>query len=737
MAGRIRFVCVLHSHQPVGNFDKVIEEAYQMSYQPYTELFEQFPQIALSNHFSGCLLEWIEEHHPEFFDRLRRHCKPKRSGPGGPGIAKWEVIGGGLYEPIMTMLPSHDRIRQIARMAAYIENRIGARPRGFWLPERVWEPALVKDLADANVQYLTLDDNHFRAAGLEENELTGGFVAEDQGRIVQVYPAAEKLRYLIPYATVEECIQWLRSLLPAEGERVVCYADDGEKFGVWPKTYKHVYTDGWLRRFLEALAAAQSEGWLSCSTLGDAYDQVGPVGGVCLPENSYREMTEWVLPAKRLASYEKAVHGLKQDQALWNDWRIQNIMPLVKGGNWRAFKVKYAEANRLYAKMMEVSEKIDGLPAKDKRTEKARTHLFRGQCNCPYWHGVFGGLYLPHLRCAVYRELIRADKLADEAAEAPALSGVVKDFDFDGEPEVKLGNPHLALYLHPSRGGHLYEFDLRDLEFNVGDTFSRRYEAYHDKVACAVVGDAVPAASIHDLVLAKQSGLLELLQYDSYLRESLVDHLSSVALTPAHLLSGNPPSDPGFRQGGYNVDVTGLPKRQRRIKSAASEDRPRPGNVSVELSRRGTWSGAKLKVSKRIAVSDRAAYEVAYTVEHLEGPPVDGFFGVEMNYSLLAGVAFDRYYYHEKSQNAGNLSTAADFGVLGCVGLKDQWLHLALTLRASPPAQVLVSPVRTVSQSEGGFEAVYQSSSVVLQWPLQLAAGQSFKATLQQEAGSA
>jgi len=750
MAGRIRFVCLLHSHQPVGNFDKVIEEAYQMSYRPYIELFEQFPQLALTNHFSGCLLEWIERHHPEFFQRLRRHGKAQAGRAGRLGVAKWEVMGGGFYEPIMTMLPSHDRVQQITRMARYIKRHFGTTPRGFWLPERVWEPSLVKDLAEANVNYLTLDDNHFRAAGLEDAELTGGFVTEDQGRIVQVYPAAERLRYLIPFATVEACIDWLRSQVPTEGERVVCYADDGEKFGVWPKTYKHVYTEGWLQRFLEGLVAAQDEGWLITSTLGDAYDQVGPVGRVCLPENSYREMTEWALPARRLASYDKAMHELKQDQALWNDWRMQNVIPLVKGGNWRAFKVKYPEANNLYAKMMEVSGKIAALPAKAKLADKARTHLFRGQCNCPYWHGIFGGLYLPHLRFALYRELIKADKLADESAGAPPLFGVVRDFDFDGQPEIKLVNRRLALYLRPSGGGHLYEFDLRDIEFNAGDTLARRYEAYHEKVARAVVGDAAPTASIHDLVLAKQAGLLEMLQYDSYLRESLVDHLSGEALTPQHMLSGNPPSDPGFRQGAYDADVAGLTKRRRRKPVGTDSQFPNSRSlsaacrlgvsvptVSVVLSRRGTWAGAEIMISKRIVAEDGNAFSVSYVVEHLEGPPVEGFFGVEMNYNLLAGEAHDRYYYHEQATNAGNLVTAADFGTLAWVGLKDHWLNVALTLRSSPPARVVASPVRTVSQSEGGFEAVFQSSSVVVQWPLKLSAGESFKAELRQESGRA
>ena len=38
----------------------------------------------------------------------------------------------------------------------------------------------------------------------------------------------------------------------------------------------------------------------------------------------------------------------------------------------------------------------------------------RAQCNDAYWHGVFGGIYAPHLRTELWRELIVAETLLDE-----------------------------------------------------------------------------------------------------------------------------------------------------------------------------------------------------------------------------------------------------------------------------------------------------------------------------------
>ena len=177
MPGRVRFVCLLHSHQPVGNFDHVIDEAYEKSYLPYVQAFEEFPDIPLTHHLSGCLLEWLEKHRPEYLERMRSHVQ------AADGSKAWEMIGGAFYEPILTMLAARDRQGQIACMADYLEKHFGKRPRGLWLAERVWEPALVSDLARAGVEYITLDDSHFKAAGLTEGDLVGGYLTEDQGHM--------------------------------------------------------------------------------------------------------------------------------------------------------------------------------------------------------------------------------------------------------------------------------------------------------------------------------------------------------------------------------------------------------------------------------------------------------------------------------------------------------------------------------------------------------------------------
>src|SRR6201999_702807 len=142
------------------------------------------------------------------------------------------------------------------------------------------------------------------------------------------------------------------------------------------------------------------------------------------------------------------------------------------GGFWRNFKVKYPEANEMYARMMMASRRLaeadkGGAPRRGANVpphtpdalEFARQALYRGQCNCPYWHGAFGGIYLPHLRNAIYAELIKADStLAGRRHHAsPFLETDERDFDLDGRLEIKLANEHLAAYFAPAKGGCLYE----------------------------------------------------------------------------------------------------------------------------------------------------------------------------------------------------------------------------------------------------------------------------------------
>ena len=233
----------VHNHQPVGNFEHVLHEATERSYRPFLERLERRPEVRLTTHWTGSLLEWVREHAASTFDLL------------GTLVARGQVelLTGGYFEPILAILPDHDKRGQIERLTAFIKAHFGVRPRGMWLAERVWEPHLPRSLREAGVEYVLVDDSHFALAGLDPDDLGGYFLTEEQGSVLAVFPISYRLRYLIPFREVDETLEYLaerRGTVPA-----LTMVDDGEKFGVWPETYAHVYERGWLDSFLDRLLA--------------------------------------------------------------------------------------------------------------------------------------------------------------------------------------------------------------------------------------------------------------------------------------------------------------------------------------------------------------------------------------------------------------------------------------------------------------------------------------------------
>ena len=50
------------------------------------------------------------------------------------------------------------------------------------------------------------------------------------------------------------------------------------------------------------------------------------------------------------------------------------------------------------------------------------------------------------------------------------------------------------------------------------------------------------------------------------------------------------------------------------------------------------------------------------------------------------------------------------------IGLMDEWLGLDVALDLSSAGGIWTFPIQTISQSEGGFEAVHQSCAVIPHW---------------------
>ena len=360
-------------------------------------------------------------------------------------------------------------------------------------------------------------------------------------------------------------------------------------------------------------------------------------------------------------------------------------------------------------------------------------HLYQSQCNDAYWHGVFGGLYLPHLRSALYEHLLQAEYLADKSLhgkdEGRAKKSTGKssswleietgDFDRDGFEEVMLNSDSLNVFIDPSDGGRITELDWKPLSFNLTNTLTRRSEVYHDKLLEMVKekdgGTSGGARTIHERVAVKEEGLQEHLYYDAYTRGSLLDH---------------------FLDSG--TDLTGFMRSQYReagdfLGSAYSVKSKKSGaHATVTLEREGNADGITLKLRKEISLrSGSSVVAIRYSITNQSGEELNTSFGPEFNFSLLAGNAHDRYYDipgHVLEKR--NLASLGETNNVKAVSLVDEWLKLKLTLGFSQPAALWRAPVETVSQSEAGFERVYQSSMVMPLWRISLPPGNGWETTI-------
>jgi alpha-amylase len=704
----IRFVFALHNHQPVGNFDGVFESAYRDSYAPFLELLEGYPEIPISLHTSGCLMEWLVEHKPEYIERLRRFV----------ARGQIEIMGGGFYEPILPMIPPQDRVGQIRSYTEYLQNLFQTKVRGMWVPERVWEQNLVTDIAKAGIEYTVLDDYHFKQAGLEEHQLFGYYLTEDDGRLIRIFPGSERMRYLVPFRNPEETIAYFGEVAGRNQDAVIVFADDGEKFGSWPETHKHCYDDGWLRRFLDALRQARS--WVRFCTFSQALDETPPAGKIYLPDCSYREMTEWALPVPKLIAYQHLMHDLEHDH------RLPEIKRFLRGGYWRNYRIKYPEVQEMYGRMMQISRRLseqDGtsrMENGENLVSLAQQELYRAQCNCPWWHGAFGGLYLPHLRNATYHHIIAAENFLLFSCDAPSgarseAQSLQDDWDFDGHEEVCLRNSRLAAFLKPDRGGSLYELDLRVIAHNLLATLSRRPEAYHETIRRHAESGyhGQGAESIHDRVVFKQAGLERLLQYDPYLRKSLIDHFYEPGQTLEDLVALKEKELGDFVTGHYECQLDDSQK-----------------GVAAVFRRSGQAAGASVRIQKTVSLDAGAdALSISYRLENL---PKDRtmHFAVEFNFAGMAAGADDRYFYYDGQLRAGQLQSLQNLSNADRIGLVDEWLGLDVSLTLSKRGGIWAFPIQTVSQSEGGFELVHQSTAVLPHWHVQADANGSWEVSM-------
>ncbi|HXY23748.1 MAG TPA: alpha-amylase/4-alpha-glucanotransferase domain-containing protein [Candidatus Acidoferrum sp.] len=696
---------LIHAHQPCGNFDHVLAKAYDDSYLPFLEHLEKHSGIRLGLHYSGHLLTWIEKNRPEYFARLKALVQ----------AGQVELVGGGFFEPILISIPPEDQYEQITRLAAYLENHFGPRPTGAWLAERVWEPQLPSILAAANVAYTLVDDMHFLAAGFEPEELFGAYIAEDRGKSVWLYPGQKALRYLVPFGKVVDVIAYLRDAASVHPGGVAAMGDDMEKFGVWPGTHEHCYKDGWLAEFFSALE--KNSDWLKVCTPGEYLASHAPLGRADLPTASYTEMMEWVFPTR----VRQRFHAVLQEFS-----SRPEVLAFLRGGSWRGFFRKYPESNLLHKKMLRVSARIAAVPPRRDASKssdelcEARDLLLRAQCNDAYWHGIFGGIYAPHLRTDPWRNLIRAEAIADRLTPGELVPRVeLLDYDADGANELLFTSPESQVLLKPSDGATIAALDFRPAPATLINSILRRPEAYHTRLREAANKPAAgTAVSIHEQTRVKEPGLERYLRYDRWPRHAFRILIFDPVRTPADYEALELREDPGFAGGVFSV------------KNSAAHEVELFRSDSLLLHGKPEASAPKLLLIKQFTFSPaprgfEVTCEISLKLKALLDAPVA--VGIESIINLLAPSEPDRFFETPSGNTNLRFSGALPGPILR---MEDGWQRVRVALHAPLSECFWVEPIETVSESEEGFERVYQGSQILAVWRPPLTTQKSWSARL-------
>lgn len=483
---------VFHFHQPVDNFPWVYEDCYKKAYGPLIANLYQFPEIKVTLHFSGNLLQWFIDNKPGFIKKVKEMAKR----------GQIEIIGGGYYEPIYAVIPERDRIAQMEKLSDLIKNEFGLEVNGAWLSERVWEPNYPSFLTKVGLKYVIVDDNHFRSTGISEKDTLYTYVTEDEGHTLRIFPINEEMRYLMPWKPTTKTIEYLETIADQKGNRMALFISDAEKMGVWGSTHQFCYVKGkghqegdhgkpFIPAFLEKI---QKNDWIKSITLSDYMEQYPAKGMVYLPTASYDKMEEWVLPTEIRKKFENIREKYREDPAK------KEIYQFLKGGFWRYYLVKYPESNNMHKKMLHVRNKLIEIEDKLETLEKANLknkiklkipeiweEIYKAQCNDCYWHGLFGGIYLQFLRFAVYSHLISAENMIDDINHKlyPQLTEYAFitpiDFTKNSLMDVLIESNLLNLYIDLQDGGTIFELDYKPQNYNILNTLTRWKEAYHEK----------------------------------------------------------------------------------------------------------------------------------------------------------------------------------------------------------------------------------------------------------------
>ncbi len=223
----------------VDEHDETNEELYLKVIKPFLREVYRYPDIKAVLHFSGVLLDWLEEKHPEIIMLIAELIKKRK---------QLELLGSGYYEPILTMISPADRTGQIESLTTLMRKKFGKRPRGCWIAGNYWDNSLINPVKSSGMDYVFLDFEKMIIAGIEADDKYNVCVTEENGKLINVFPIHRDLVRSSDNFTIENFI----SLFNSNEEKEKIYSIIFREYDFERKN------EGWIEDFFRQLSDAEN-----------------------------------------------------------------------------------------------------------------------------------------------------------------------------------------------------------------------------------------------------------------------------------------------------------------------------------------------------------------------------------------------------------------------------------------------------------------------------------------------
>jgi alpha-amylase len=203
----------------------------------------------------------------------------------------------------------------------------------------------------------------------------------------------------------------------------------------------------------------------------------------------------------------------------------------------------------------------------------------------------------------------------------------------------------------------------------------------------------------------KEPGLAAKLQYDDYERRSALLRLYPARTTGRAIADGAATAIGGFAASPWVLT-------ERDDRSATLTAAQQIAGTTIAATRTIRLAGGRMDPTIAVETS----------LTHTGGPALSAVLDEEWNLMLLGGGGNPAAHW-----TAAGVRTAHDAPGEAPAGAPlssgNDYLNIAITTTSAPEAAAAWTPIETISNSEGGFERVYQGSSLHLVRTIQLLPG--------------